>query len=68
MTNDSKFFNDALLAYAYRTSFDGRFTDLPIEEQRIIINDAQTLKTAQRIIEESIKYQASQPMYPGESL
>ena len=64
--DDTRFFNDALLAYAERTGFDRGFSELPIEEQSLILRDAQTLKSADRIRSEAIAYEAKQPMYLGE--
>jgi len=59
---DTEYFNDALLAYAERTGFTGRFSELPIEEQSVVIRDAQTLKSAARINKERVAYIAKQPI------
>lgn len=66
MTPDTRYFQDAFLAFAYRTKFDGQFADLSIENQRAVLADAQTLKDAARVRDEAVKYLAAQPMYAGE--
>jgi hypothetical protein len=59
---DQEYINDAFMAHCHRTEFEGRLSELPLEEQVLVLNEANILKTAARVRSEAMKAYGAQPM------